>query len=145
VDEGDHHRVREFFQKNVNFAATSLCLAEALGVIKGKWVHGRVTEAQYFAATKALIIDAWGKRIQVDSVDLFTPNGQKAVEALAMRYKIDHSDALQIETIRSGQYSHMGPNSASVLITADGPLARAAEAENIRVWNCIATDAPDWA
>ena len=39
VNEGDGHLVREFFLANVNFCATSICLAEALGVLKGKWEY----------------------------------------------------------------------------------------------------------
>lgn len=52
VDEGDHEPVRTFFQSNVNFGATSICLAEALGVVKAKWTHGRISEENYFAATR---------------------------------------------------------------------------------------------
>jgi len=145
VDEGDHLPVRQFFHSNVNFAATSLCLAEALGVIKAKWSHGRISEDQYFAATRELVIGAWGKRIEVNDVGLFTPQGLAAVEALAKKHGLDLSDALQLETILHGRYSHLGPNSASVLVTADARLARAAQAEGICAWNCIASDPPDWA
>jgi predicted nucleic acid-binding protein len=146
VDEGNHQRLRAFFENNTSFATTSLCLAEALGVIKGKWTHGRLTDDQYFAATRRLISDAWGERIEVeDSVDLFTPDAQTAVEDLARRHRLDLSDALQIQTIRYGRYSRLGPNSASILITADRNLARAAQEEGIRVWICIDNDPPDWA
>jgi predicted nucleic acid-binding protein len=142
VDEDDCRFVREFFQNNTSFCATSLCLAEALGVIKGKWNYKRLTKEQYFEATKTLIIHAWGKKIEVDNVDLFTPHGHANVEKIAKKYSLDLSDALQLETIRHGRYSVLGPQSASVLITADGPLARAADSEGIRVWNCSKGPAP---
>jgi len=145
IDEGDHKPVRSFFLSNTNFCATSLCLAEALGVIKGKWNYGRINEEQYFGATRELIIWAWGKKIEIDDIGLFSPDGLKAVEELAKKYKLDLSDALQLHTIMRGTYSHLGPNSASVLITADGKLAKAAEAEGVRSWNCIATELPVWA
>ena len=145
VDEGDHEHVRQFFHSNPNFAATSLCLAEALGVIKGKWNHKRISEDQYFTATRKLVIDAWGGRIEIDDINLFSPQSLTAVEALAKKHELDLSDALQLETILIGKYSHLGPNSASRLVTADAKLARAAEAEGIRAWNCILSTAPDWA
>ena len=145
VDEGDHSQVREFFHSTVNFAATSLCLAEALGVVKAKWTHDRITEAKYFEATRYLVINAWGKRIEIDDIDLFSPTGLASVEILAQKHALDLSDALQLETILRGKYAHLGPNSASVLITADQRLAAAAEAEGIRAWNCVSTPAPDWA
>ncbi len=145
IDEGDHENVRQFFNSNVSFAATSLCLAEALGVIKGKWIHGHISDQHYFVATRQLVIDAWSKRIEVNEIDLVSPQGINAVEALAKKHALDLSDALQLETILRGKYSHLGPNSASVLITADAKLARAADAEGIHVWNCIKSSPPDWA
>lgn len=145
IEEGDSQMVREFFFGNVSFCATSLCLAEALGVLKGKWEHNRISDEQYFAATRRLIIDAWGKRIEVDDIGLFTPDGLASVEATAKKHSLDLSDALQLVTILRGRYSVLGPSSASVLITADKRLAAAASSEGVRVWNCIAGPAPTWA
>lgn len=145
IEEGDCHFVREFFRQNGHFCATALCLAEALGVIKGKWDHNRLTKEQYFAATRSLIIDAWGKKIEVDNINLFTPQGHSSVEMIANKHSLDLSDALQLVTILHGRYSVLGPNSASVLVTADGRLAAAASLEGVRVWNCIDGPAPTWA
>ena len=145
VDEGDHEPVRSFFQSNANFGSTSLCIVEALGVIKAKWTYGRISEENYFAATRSLVINAWGKKIEIEDIGLFSPQGLNSVEALAKKHTLDLSDALQLETILRGKYAHLGPNSASVLITADKKLAKAAEAEGIRAWNCIASPLPQWA
>jgi predicted nucleic acid-binding protein len=144
IDEGGHQEVRSFFYSDTNFCSTSLCLAEALGVIKNKWNRSLINEEQYFNATRELIISAWGQKIEVNDIDLFTPESQKAVEELARKHKLDLSDALQLETIKQGTYSHLGPNSASVLSTADKKLAEAAKAEGIRSWNCITSSVPDW-
>jgi predicted nucleic acid-binding protein len=146
IDEGDHLNVRRHFNSTTNFAATSLCLGEALGVIKGKRFHKNplITEEQYFAATKRLVMDASGGRIEVDDINLFTLQSLISVEALAKKHHLDLSDALQLATILHGRYSPFGPHSSSVLITADRKLAKAAELESIRVWNCILTEAPDW-
>ena len=145
IDEVDHLPLRLFFKANVNFATTSLCLAEALGVIKGKWLRNRISEDQYFAVTHELVIGVVGKKIEVDEINLFSFEGIASVEALAKKYSLDLSDALQLETILRGKYSPLGPNSASILITADAGLASAAQAESIRVWNCAKTDPPSWA
>lgn len=145
VDEGDHEPVRSFFASNVSFGATSLCMAEALGVIKGKWVHGRLSQQAYFEATRQLVLGAWGARIEVEDIGLFSPQGLSEVEAFAKKHALDLSDALQLATVLRGKYAHLGPNSASVLVTADKRLARAAENEGIRAWNCIATPPPEWA
>ena len=145
VDEGDHEHVRSFFHSTTNFAATSLCLAEALGVIKAKWTHGRITEDQYFTSTRYLVINAWGNKIEIDDINLFTPQSLTAVEELAKKHGLDLSDALQLATILKGKYAHLGPNSASVLVTADRKLSAAAEVEGIKAWNCALSAAPAWA
>ena len=145
IDEGDCQPLREFFNSNTNFCATSFCLAEAIGVLKGKWDRKAIKTDDYFAAARSLIIDCWGKRIELNDVGLINPSVHDQVEQMAMKHGLDLSDALQLTTIKTGTYSHLGPNSASVLITADGQLASAAKAEGIRVWNCIADPAPEWA
>jgi predicted nucleic acid-binding protein len=145
IDEGDHEPVRTFFLSNSHFCATSICLAEALGVIKGKWTHDRISDETYFSATRELVINSWGGKIEINNIDLFSPAGLAPVEELGRKHQLDLSDALQIHTILRGRYSHLGPNSASVLITADKKLAQAAEAEGIRAWNCIAVPLPSWA
>jgi predicted nucleic acid-binding protein len=144
VDEPDGKPLRAFIQRSTNLHATDLCVGEALGVLKGKWQRGAISEALYFAATRRLIIDAWGGRIKRDSVELFDPGKHAEVEAMAKKHSLDLSDALQLVTILKGTYSKLGPNSASVLITADAGLAKAAAAETIRAWNCIADLAPAW-
>ncbi len=145
IDEGDHDAVRSFFVANASLGTTSLCVVEALGVIKAKWTHSRIPEDVYFKATRQLVLYATGKKLEVEDIGLFTFKGLDAVQALAKKHSLDLSDALQLETILRGKYSHLGPNSASILITADAPLATAARAEGIRVWNCIKESQPSWA
>jgi len=144
VEEPGSKALREFFQSNTNFHATSLCLGEALGVLKGKWQRREITDDAYYAATRRLIIDAWGQRIGLDSVELLDPKTHSEIEAMAKKHALDLSDALQLVTILRGRFSVLGPNSAPVLITADRGLAAAASAEGIRAWNCIAGPAPSW-
>jgi len=49
---------------------------------------------------------------------------------------------LQILTILEGRFRHNGPNSKSLLITADNGLAIAARAEGATVWLCTNEPAP---
>lgn len=145
VDEGDHEAVRSFFIDNVNLGATSLCVMEALGVLKGKWTHGRISDDTYFSATRQLVQYVYAKKIEVEDIGLFSFHTLDAVQSRAKKHVLDLSDALQLETIIRGKYSHLGPNSSSVLITADSNLATAAAAEGVRVWNCIKEPRPAWA
>ena len=145
IDEGDHEPIRTFFLNNVNFGTTSLCIMEALGVLKAKWTHERISEAQYFKASGELVHYASVRIIEVEDIGLFTFQGLESVQKIAKKHGLDLSDALQLETIRRGKYANLGPNSASVLITADARLAIAAVAEQVRVWNCIKDPQPSWA
>ncbi|ALQ50270.1 PIN domain-containing protein [Nitrosomonas ureae] len=144
VDEEDHEPVRSFFFANTNLGSTSLCVMEALGVLKAKWTHGRISEDTYFNSSRQLVQYASSKKIEVEDIGLFSFQGLKAVQARAKKHSLDLSDALQLETILQGKYAHLGPNSASVLITADARLAAAAITEGIRVWNCIKDSQPTW-
>ena len=145
IDEGDCGPLRDFFNSHTTFCTTPLCLAEALGVLKGKWQRGHINSEEYFAATRALIIHAWGKRIEIDDVGFVNPSVLAQTQEVARQHTLDVSDALQLITILHGRYSVLGPNSASVLITADAGLATAAASQDVRVWNCTTDPVPRWA
>jgi predicted nucleic acid-binding protein len=145
VDEGNCQPLRTFFNSNTSFCATSLCLSEALGVLKRKWSRKQINFDEYFAGIRELIIHGWSKRVEIDDLGLLNPIVQADVELIAKKHQLDFSDALQLLTILKGRYSVLGSNSQSVLITADHKLATAASAEGIRVWNCISGPVPGWA
>lgn len=155
VDEDDGANIRKFFHSNVNFCTTSLCMAEALGRIKGMWIkgkadHAKLTMEEYLAATRNLLgnthtLCKLHGKIEIDENILSDASTHLKVEQIARDNKLDLSDALQLYTIKHGKYSHMGPESASILITADAPLATAAGAMGIRAWNCSKESVPKWA
>lgn len=155
VDENDCANFRKFFLNNVNFCTTSLCLSEALSRIKGMWKKGKgdrakLTIDEYLASTRKLLgythtISIPHGKIEIDENILSDASTHLKVEELARKNQLDLSDALQLYTIKHGKYSHMGPESASILITADAPLATAARTMGIRAWNCSIESVPDWA
>jgi predicted nucleic acid-binding protein len=155
VDENDSANIRKFFLSNVNFCTTSLCMAEALGRIKGIWKKGKddrakLTIEEYLASTRNLLgythtISIPHGKIEIDENILSDASTHLKVEQIARHNKLDLSDALQLYSIKHGKYSHMGPESASILITADTPLATAARTIGIRAWNCSIESVPEWA
>lgn len=159
IDENGSQQLRDFFQSNQpNFRTTWLCLAEALGILKSKWIGNqskdvatKIETDMYFEATRNLIIN-WRKRIESDDLELVDPSIPLKVAEMAKKYNLDYSDALQLITIKIGKYSHLfyesKPHvyqSALFLVTGDKDLAFAAESEGIRVWNCTTGPAPEWA
>ena len=144
VDEGDCGPVRRFFHSDTNFCTTPLCLAEAISVLKRKWNHHDIGADEYFAAAQDLMIEVWGGKIELDDLGLFSPIILASVETKARQYNLDLSDALQLETIKNGRNAGLAGPSASVIITADEGLERAASSDGIRVWNCRTNEHPSW-
>jgi predicted nucleic acid-binding protein len=144
VDEGDSKPICDFFVNRVHFCATSVCLVEALGVLKTKWTRKRITGHDYFEKTRRLLLDA-RRKIEINDVGLVEFSILAEVERVAKKHGLDISDALQLVTILKGRYSVFAHDSRSVLITADAVLAAAARLEGIRVWNCTTEPQPSWA
>lgn len=145
VDEPQSDVVRAFVNAEPKpFQTTTLCFAEALNVLKRKWLNGLSTQA-YLNAVHHLIVDAWGNAIEIQDFGLLDPFVESDIDRMVTAYVIDVSDALQLLTIAKGVHSIFVGESRSVLITADARLAQAADSEHIRVWNCTDGPAPSWA
>src|SRR5215813_3953019 len=142
VEEDGSNVVEEYMRRNYTaaFKTTSLCFAEALGVLKSKYVNRRRTdhidEDTYLTAADEL--RAYVKNDPIELVDVGINDSAvfSEVEEIARRYSLDVSDAYQIVTIRKDHFSRF-PKARPILITADTGLAKAARAEKLRVWDCI--------
>jgi predicted nucleic acid-binding protein len=143
LDEPGSDSLRQYFNTDGGFRITSLCLGEALGVLKYKWRRGQLSEKDYFDKCYVLLAHVRGKPkfihvddIQLSSLDVFTKT-----EHISRLYKLDLSDALQLVGIKQ-KFSKLSGSSKPLLITADRDLASAAQNEGIHVWNCLAQAAP---
>lgn len=143
VDEPDGSQLKEYFERNHGFYVTSLCFAEALGVLKAKYFYREeITEKGYLR--RSYLLTEWirGRRIELDDVSLTDPAMFDEVETIVKKYQIDVSDALQIVTIKKGEFNKFVGESQSLLITADEDLANAARSEGLAVWDCIHEPSP---
>jgi len=66
----------------------------------------------------------------------------KDTEILSRKHQIDMSDSLQLVSLKYGDHKLFAGESKPILITADGPLAAAAVAEGLKVWNISKKDTP---
>jgi len=82
------------------------------------------------------------KSIHIDELDIDSLETFLFAEESAKLYRLDLSDALQLVTVKHGKFCKLGQKSDTVLITSDQPLAEAAKAEGLRVWNCEKEPAP---
>lgn len=62
--------------------------------------------------------------------------------AAAEKHGLDLSDAFQIHSVKEGFFSNMCGDSKTYLVTADKKLAKAARAEELRVWSVLEEPAP---
>jgi predicted nucleic acid-binding protein len=128
-----------------SFNTTSLCFAEALGVLKLKRFNQRrpdhIDEETYFTGADELRAFVETGRIAVVDVGITDSAIFGEVEAMARRYSLDVADAYQIVTVRKDYFSRF-PEARPIIITADEDLAKAARTEGLRVWQCIKEGAP---
>jgi predicted nucleic acid-binding protein len=134
--------LRKYYHEHSNRYATSYSVTEAFAALKGKFRRTRITESQYIKYVQDLIRTVIGVNLQVDEVSILSPVVHSEAERLIKTYKIDFLDSFQIVTILHGRFRHSGPESKSILITADRSLAKAARAEGARVWECTSEPAP---
>ncbi|MBZ5524760.1 MAG: PIN domain-containing protein [Acidobacteriia bacterium] len=134
--------LREYYHSHSNRYATSYCVAETLSASKLKFVRGLIAEEEYIRYVRDFIDRIIGANLQIDEVPILSTLVSTEAERLIQKYKIDFIDCFQIVTILYGQFRHLGPDSKSILITADRRLAKVARAEGARVWECTSEPAP---
>ena len=141
VDEDGSQIIREYINKHAIFHTTSLCFAEALGVLKAKYFYRKkISEEQYLRASTNLLIYVLQEAIKIKDIDIAHLDVIREVRELVKKYSIDISDAFQIYSLKKGILSVFGGDSQPILITADKKLAKAVKAEGLTVWNFLKED-----
>ncbi len=134
---------RYYWQHTDGMYATSYCITETFSVLKRKFLQGLITEANYIRYVQNFIRQFLGVNLRQDDVPILSPVVFSEAERLIKKHKIDFLDCFQIVTIMHGRFNVLGPNSQSILVTADEGLANAARAECVKVWECRSEPAPD--
>lgn len=144
VKEEGSDRLNEYFKNHSNFYTTSLCVGEALGVLKVKYFRRKeIDQEAYFAASEILTrgTDALGW-LEIEEIKISDSNVFHEVEQLCKKHSLDFSDGLQIYTLKKGLFSVLPGDSTPILITADDALAEAAKCEGGRVWHILKESEP---
>jgi predicted nucleic acid-binding protein len=143
-EEQGREAVRKYYWSRIaSVYTTPFCVAETFGVFKRKRLREQITKEQYLRDCHTFTSKFLACNLRQDQASVLSPAVFAETERLVMEHNIDFVDCLQIVTIMHGQFSKLGPNSKSLLITADAGLAKAARAENARVWECRTEPAPD--
>jgi len=154
LDELDVAHIRSYSPLNGPFHTNHVCFAEALGVLKRKWLkkdkHSlvKLTQDQYLRAIYFLLARVRSNSIQIIDSPFEEYATFAETESLARKYKkykLDFSDALQLCTLKNGFYKAFTNNSgpdAVILVTADNKMEKAAKDEGIKTWNCASKPVP---
>ena len=147
VEESASELIRAYFRSHVNkgfeFYMTSLCFAEALGVLKVKYKYrNEIDREAYTGACGQLIALLAIEDIQLDELPLTELEVYLKTKQMVLTHDIDFLDAIQLITVKHGEWSPLVGESQSMLITADDDLAEAARNEGLRVWNILVEEEP---
>ena len=142
IDEAGTDVLKVYFDNHSVFHTTSLCFAEALGVLKSKNSRKHISNEVYLSASEDLCISAFGHDIQIDEISITEPKAFRKSESLSKKYGIDLIDCFQIYTLLHGSLSILAEDSRPILITADKDLAKAAKSEGVRAWDILNDDVP---
>ena len=145
--------LRQYFGRESNFTATSLCFAEALGVLKVKRFNQKsMTDEEYFSGCDELMAYVADGNIEIEDIEVKDRGVFDEVEKLTRKYNegkpkdktIDISDGFQIVSVKRNYFSRFpDTDSKPILITGDQSLAKAARGEGLRVWYCIDEQPPN--
>lgn len=143
VSEAASDVVRKYVERGGPFYITSVCVAEALSVLKVKYLYrNELTQDQYLAKADGLMSYLRDRTIHVEDVPLEDIQVFSITEQLARQHGIDLADALQLYTLKHGRFSQFVGHSKSLLVTADEELAKAARIEGLDVWDCVHEEMP---
>jgi hypothetical protein len=147
LNETGSVELRQYFGKESSFTATSLCFAEALGVLKVKRFYQKsMTDEEYFSGCDELMAYVADYTIKIEDIEVKDRSVFDEVEKMTRKHNegkpkdetIDISDAFQIASVKRNYFSRFpDTDSMPILITGDQALANVARDEGLRVWYCI--------
>jgi predicted nucleic acid-binding protein len=144
VDEEGATKVRDYFNRRPTVYTTELCFYEALSVLKTKWRRvKKISRAEYTTAANGLVVWYMGVSKVLPEIQLHDVEYFAKIRELVLKTGLDYSDALQLASLKFGNYSNLAHESKTVLTTADRDLATAARLEGLRVWSVLDEEAPE--
>lgn len=143
VDEPGSEQLRQYWTIHTTRYTTEFCLYEALSILKGCIRRGCLTKRQYLRAATNLV--AWFRKSDSMAQDIEFLRRDVFADAkrLAERHDLDLSDAFQLLTLQAAGFSQFVGGQPGLLVTADEPLAKAARAMKLPVWDCTREPMPE--
>lgn len=148
LDEPCSEELRRYLHSQPTPYTTPFCLYETLSVLKskvGKTFPDRKTFSRenYFRAAGIVVNEYRVYSARMKEPDFTAMDVFARTTKLAEQYGVDLSDAFQLLSLQEGFFSVLSGESATLLVTADKALAKAARDMGWqRVWDCCHEDMP---
>ena len=143
VDDPGSDPLRAYWDIQATRYTTPFCLYEALSILKGYHVRrGELTKRQYLKAATNLVTWFRGSHSAAQDIDFVRRDVFADAKRLAERHNLDLSDAFQLLTLQAAGFSQFVGGRPGLLVTPDEPLADAARAMKLPVWDCMRDPMP---
>ncbi len=143
VNEDGSEKLKKYLGDKSVIWTTSLCFAEALGVLKCKCFYRKeITREKYMELAEDLLAHLRNGTLSIVEVDITQMATFNEVEKITKSYSLDLVDAFQIVTMKDSFITNLEGDSKTIFITGDKPLACSAKHEGLRVWNLMKEDLP---
>lgn len=145
--------IRPYFESEPTKYTTQFCFYEALNVLKNSRLpkdqikpkaknKTQLSQDEYLSAANRLFNWFRTSSRNINDIEFTKPETFAEAQRIAAGTGLDLSDAFQILSVKSGYFSPLCGDSATVLVTADKGLSIAARAEGLRVWYFMSEAAP---
>ena len=142
VDEPGSQELRCYWRMQATRYTTPFCFYETLGILKGYVRRSVLTRERYLAAGADLVAWFRASHSRIHDIDFTSIDVFADAKELAEDHQLDLSDAFQLLSLQSGYFSALMGGSATLLVTADEPLAAAARRLKLPVWDCMREPMP---
>ena len=134
LNEDRSDKLHSYLKSAPRWYTTPFCFYESLNVLKRKLRTHGISDDQYYRFSFSIMANFRNTPadIYLRDIDLTDPIIFSYTQEICKKHKLDLSDAFQIISIVKG--CPFAGDSATLLITNDRKLARAARDENVRVW-----------
>jgi hypothetical protein len=111
-------------------------LYETLGVLKRHKLQGKLTKDAYLRAATDLVAWFRASHSRIEDLDFTDIEVFRDAKELAVDSELDLSDEFQLLSLQAGFFAALVGGSATLLVTADEALAKAARNRRLPVWDC---------
>jgi predicted nucleic acid-binding protein len=143
VHEQGSEIIHKYWEQEATKFTTSLCFYETLAQLKVCHFYRKTLDREgYHRAT--LDLCSWFAEVVLKDYpepNFLSPGVFFEAQKMVDKYQLDLSDAFQILSVKAFA-PHMIGGSRTILVTADKELAKAALAEDLRVWSVLEEPAP---